>query len=223
MDRSRADVLPLSAVLGRGRAEWRPGVAQADGRGPGQGLRWLGVPRPAVGAPRRPGAIGSRPRGILRAPMVDQIVEAWRTNHRINLRLIERISEAGMRCTLSTRGGRNVVRQFAHLHNVRVWHLNRRAKSLAKGARTFATYDEPDRRALVAAMSDSARRVEDLFRLASEGAPGVRTIKRGLIPYLAYFIAHESHHRGNILLTLKQCGHPVDSTTRYAIWDWDRI
>jgi uncharacterized damage-inducible protein DinB len=37
------------------------------------------------------------------------------------------------------------------------------------------------------------------------------------------FVAHESHRRGSILLTLKQCGRKIDSTTQYAIWDWDGI
>jgi uncharacterized damage-inducible protein DinB len=155
--------------------------------------------------------------------MTEQLLEAWRINNRINLMLIARISDAGMRCTLSRRGGRNVVRQFAHLHNNRVWHLQRRAKALAQGARLFETYDEPDRATLAAAMEDSSRRIERLIRLAAEGAPGVRTIRRGLVPYAAYFIAHESHHRGSILLTLKQCGHRLDGATQYAIWDWDRI
>jgi uncharacterized damage-inducible protein DinB len=40
---------------------------------------------------------------------------------------------------------------------------------------------------------------------------------------LAYFVAHESHHRGNILLMLKQCGHRIDSGASYAIWDWDKM
>jgi uncharacterized damage-inducible protein DinB len=154
---------------------------------------------------------------------LDGIVEAWRTNQRINLMLIDRISDAGMACTLSERGGRNVCRQFAHLHNVRVWHLEARARALAKGARKFATKEEPDRRELAAALKDSAGRIEHLFRRASEGASGARAFKRGVVQYLAYFVAHESHHRGNILLTLKQRGHPVDPKTRYAIWDWDRI
>lgn len=144
-------------------------------------------------------------------------------NNRVNLLLIDNISDAGMRVTLSRRGGRNVVRQFAHIHNNRVWHLTRRAKPLAKGAHLFETYDEPDRRTLAAAIEDSSQRIEQLIRLAVQGAPGIRTLKRGLVPYVAYFIAHESHHRGNILLTLKQCGHRIDKRIQYAIWDWDRI
>ncbi len=155
--------------------------------------------------------------------MTEQILEAWRINNRVNLRLIEHISDEGMRCTLSKRGGRNVVRQFAHIHNNRVWHLQRRAKQLAKGARIFETYDEPDRDELTGTLEDSAQRIEQLIRLASEVAAGVRTFKRGLVPYIAYFIAHESHHRGNILLTLKACGQRVDSKIAYSIWDWDRI
>ncbi len=113
---------------------------------------------------------------------VDEIVEAWRINNRVNIRLIEHIGDAGMGCTLSTRGGRNVARQFAHLHNNRIWHLVRRAKALARGAQTFETHDEPGRRVLTVALQDSADRVERLIRLAAKGTPGVRTFKRGLVP-----------------------------------------
>lgn len=155
--------------------------------------------------------------------MTEQIVEAWRINNRVNLRLIAKISAAGMRCTLSERGGRDVARQFAHMHNNRIWHLQRRAKGLAKDAKLFETHDEPGKRALAAALEDSAARIEKLIRLSAVGASGVRVFKRGLVPYIAYFVAHESHHRGSILLTLKKCGHPLDQPTRYAIWDWDRI
>lgn len=155
--------------------------------------------------------------------LLDGILEAWRTNQRINLMLIGKISDEGMRCTLSKRGGRDVGRQFAHLHNARIWQLEARAKELAEGARTFETKEEPSKKELVDALEDSSKRVEELFRRVCEGKPGARAMKRGVVQYLAYFVAHESHHRGNILLTLKQCGHPVEQDTRFAIWDWDRI
>lgn len=54
--------------------------------------------------------------------MKNELIEAWRTNNRINLMLIERISAEGMKCTLSTRGGRGVAGELAHIHNNRVWH-----------------------------------------------------------------------------------------------------
>ena len=58
--------------------------------------------------------------------MLDELLEAWRTNNRINLFLLDHITAAGMKCTLSTRGGRDVARQFAHLHDVRVYHIEQR-------------------------------------------------------------------------------------------------
>ncbi len=53
--------------------------------------------------------------------------------------------------------------------------------------------------------------------------PKRRTFKKGIVVQVGYFIAHESHHRGSMLLTLKTCGHKVDQATAYGIWDWDRL
>jgi len=154
---------------------------------------------------------------------LEPILLAWRTNQRINVRLLQQITPEGLRDTLSTRGGRSVSRQFAHLHNVRIWHLEARAKALAAGAHKYETKDEPGRAELVKTLEDSAGRIEELFTRAAEGVQRVRLPKRGAVQFLAYLVAHESHHRGNILLTLKQCGHAVPQEERYAIWDWDRI
>ena len=156
---------------------------------------------------------------------LDQLLEAWQTNHRINLLLIDRISDEGMKATLSTRGGRSVARQFAHMHAVRVWQLENRAKDLAEGLVKFASKEEPSKKALEDAMTASTARVADFFKQCVSPPDGRkrRGFKKGVIPNLGYFIAHESHHRGNILLTLKQSGHNPDKKTRYAIWNWDRI
>ena len=161
---------------------------------------------------------------------IEQLLEAWRTNNRINLLLLEEIDDEGLRCTLSRRGGRDVARQFAHLHDVRLHHLGERAPDLADGLERFQQKGRPPvspgRPELVSALTASGAAVEaflrDLVEGGSEG-PRRRGFRKGVFTTLAYFVAHESHHRGSILLTLKQCGHGVDRKVAYRIWDWDRL
>ena len=154
--------------------------------------------------------------------MLDEILEAWRTNHRINLFLIDRISAAGMRASLSKRGGRDVALQFAHMHNNRVWHLEKRAKDLAEGLDTFPSKVTPTKVSLRKAHDASTAAIEAFLADLMHGKPKRRGLKKGVPSTLAYFVAHESHHRGSILLTLKESGHGLDKAAAYGIWDWDR-
>ncbi len=159
--------------------------------------------------------------------MRDELLEAWRTNNRINLFLLNHISAAGLKCTLSKRGGREVARQFAHLHDVRVYHLEKRAKDLSKGLTKFQSKGAdkviPKKSELKKALTASSAAIETFLGDVLEGAPKRRGFKKGIFTTLGYFIAHESHHRGSILLTLKQSGHKLDNKTAYAIWAWDQI
>jgi len=152
----------------------------------------------------------------------DELLEAWRTNQRINLLLIDAIPAPGMKCTLSTRGGRDVAGQFAHLHNVRLWQLDKRAKDLTDGMSVFPAKTSPTKSQLRKALGVSGKAVETFLAEVLEGKSGRRGFRKGIFTTLAYFVAHESHHRGNILLTLKQSGNNPDKDARYAIWDWDR-
>jgi hypothetical protein len=44
--------------------------------------------------------------------LAHQVIETWRISHRVNEMFIDHIPAEGMRSTLSTRGGRDVARQF---------------------------------------------------------------------------------------------------------------
>ncbi len=42
-------------------------------------------------------------------PMLDQLVEAWRINNRVTVKLIVALSDDALHATLSKRGGRDVA------------------------------------------------------------------------------------------------------------------
>jgi uncharacterized damage-inducible protein DinB len=159
--------------------------------------------------------------------MSEQILESWRVNHRINLMLLNDISAEGLKSTLSLRGGRDVARQFAHMHDMRVAHLQAYAKDLAAPLKAFAKKGapkvSPTKSALVKALDESAEAIGQWLALGVANPDKWSPSQRGVINTLSYLIAHESHHRGSILLTLKQSGHKVSKEIVYGIWEWKRL
>jgi uncharacterized damage-inducible protein DinB len=37
---------------------------------------------------------------------------------------------------------------------------------------------------------------------------------------LTYFVAHEAHHRGQIVMVARQTGHRLPSTATAGLWQW---
>ena len=157
----------------------------------------------------------------------ESLVRAWRRHNDIHLFLLDELSPDAMKCTLSRRGGRDVARQFAHLHDVRIYQLEKRAPDLAGGLEKFQSKGEPPvaptKARLRKALRASGERVERFLSDVLAGTAGRRGFRDGAFATFGYFVAHESHHRGSILLTVKQCGFKLSNADGYAIWGmWDK-
>ena len=156
--------------------------------------------------------------------LLPEILDAWGVNNRINLLLIEHTSDEGMAATLSKRGGRDVSRQLAHMHMVRVsWMENAKAKDIAECLPHFESKEHPSRAALRNAFRASGDAIAGYLEDLSTGRRVSAAHKRGVGMFFSYLIAHEAHHRGSILLTLKQSGHKLDESLKWGIWAWDKI
>ncbi|WP_284653375.1 DinB family protein [Flavobacterium terrisoli] len=149
--------------------------------------------------------------------MNDQI-DTWHINNRINLYLLDAIDESYLN-DISASKGRKVGDQFAHLHNVRMMWLKAAAPELLEGLLKLDKEVQIDKALLTKELNNSA---EAIAKLLEKGFAEnrIKGFKPHPAAFLGYLISHESHHRGQIVLTLKQSGHPIDQKTQFGLWEW---
>lgn len=152
-----------------------------------------------------------------------QILDTWFINHRTNLKLLDNLTEEALMLTTSKRGGGSVGYQLAHIYNVRFWKLEKIDNGLIKDLGTIKAEDVKTITILRDCHSITADLIAEVLKKGIENNGTVKGNKRGLVPLLGYFIHHEAHHRGNILLTLKLCDFKLTDEVKYGIWEWNKI
>ena len=152
--------------------------------------------------------------------MVDnQLVETWQIHDRINLYLLDAVAAESL-TSHSASKGRSVGEQFAHMHNVRLMWLKSAAPELLKGLVKLENDQANDKKLLAKSLADSGKAIGALLAQSLEAGGKVRGFKPHAAGFLGYLISHESHHRGQIALSLKQAGKPLDKKIGYGIWEW---
>jgi len=147
----------------------------------------------------------------------NQMIETWEIHNRINLYLLDAIKEEQL-TDIAASKGRNVGEQFAHIHNVRLMWLKVADPDLFTEQMKIEK-DAITKKILKDELSKSAIAISQLLKKGLEQGK-IKNFKPHPFAFLGYLISHESHHRGQIMLTLKQAGHPVDKKIQFGLWEW---
>jgi uncharacterized damage-inducible protein DinB len=145
--------------------------------------------------------------------------ETWDIHNRINLYLLEAVEPLHLKAVSASKG-RNVGEQFAHIHNVRLMWLKQAAPELINKLQKVEKEDATSKQVLQQSIMDSGQAITMLLTQSFESGGKVKGFKPHAVAFLGYLISHESHHRGQIALSLKQAGHPLSKKVLFGIWEW---
>ena len=147
-----------------------------------------------------------------------ELIETWEINNRINLYLLNAIDEKYL-TDISASKGRTVGEQFAHIHNVRLMWLKAAMPVLLEGQTKIEKENKLTKKLLSAELEKSSEAISKLLANGFETGK-IKNFKPHPSAFFGYLVSHEGHHRGQIILSLKQSGHAIDQKTQYGIWEW---
>jgi len=151
----------------------------------------------------------------------DAVLATWQTSSRVTAFLIENLPDEVWRAAIPGAPRRTVQMMGGHLHNARcMWVKMLGGK---RGLKVPRSVDRRrvTRRQLLPALDRSAEAMSRLleFGLANGGR------LTGFSPpdvthFLAYHVAHEGHHRGQIVMVARQLGHRLPREVTDGLWHW---
>jgi uncharacterized damage-inducible protein DinB len=157
----------------------------------------------------------------------EALIAAWRTSHHVTTYLIENLPPELWSQNVPGVPRRTVRMIAAHIHNARcMWIKMLGARhGVDVPARVDPRRVRPSE--LSRALARSNRGMIKLIRLgAARGGkvpPAVwQNFPTDLPHFLSYFVAHEAHHRGQLVLVARQLGYRLPKEVSGGLWQWKK-
>jgi uncharacterized damage-inducible protein DinB len=160
----------------------------------------------------------------------DTILNAWKTNNRVTIFLVEHLPAELWEAAIPGAPRRTVRMIAGHIHNARCMWIKTLGKEHGIAAPRNVDRYKVKPKDLIAALERSGAGILRLLKFGLDHGgtmPPTRSYVWRNLPLdvghvLGYFIAHEGHHRGQIVMLARQLGHRLPADVTGGLWQWSK-
>ncbi len=152
-----------------------------------------------------------------------RVLATWQTSSRVTAFLIENLPDEVWRSPIPGAPRRTVQMIGGHLHNCRCMWVKMLGKKHGLTVPRSVDRRRVSRRQLLRALARSSRAIGQLLEVgAANGGhlPGFSPPE--VTHFLAYHVAHEGHHRGQIVMVARQLGYRLPPEVTSGMWQWSK-
>lgn len=154
------------------------------------------------------------------------ILNAWKTTNRTTIFLVEHIPKDIW--DIKIPGLKRTVGMIAvHIHNSRcMWIKNITKGQIIEVPARVDPYHS-NRKLVAMALNRSSRTMLKLLQSCIDNGgkfpsrPIWLNYPDDVIHFLTYFVAHEAHHRGQIIMLARQLNHRLPADVTDGVWQWN--
>jgi len=160
----------------------------------------------------------------------EMLLDAWRTNNRVTVFLIEHLPQELWVATVPGAPRRTVRMIAGHLHNARCMWIKTLGKEFAIAVPRAVNRHKVEPKELIRALAHSSRGIVGLLKLGFDRGGTIRTsssytwrnLPLDVGHVLTYFVAHEGHHRGQIVMLARQLGYRLPVEVTGGLWQFSK-
>jgi uncharacterized damage-inducible protein DinB len=158
----------------------------------------------------------------------EALLSAWRTNNRVTEFFFENVPEELWGKKIPGAQYRSVRMSAGHIHNARCMWIKMIGRGYAIKAPASVDRRPVTRKALLQALKRSSRGIVGLLTagLNDRGALRINVpwtnVPSDVVHFMTYLIAHEAHHRGQVVLAAREMGHRLPPEITSGLWQWKR-
>jgi uncharacterized damage-inducible protein DinB len=158
------------------------------------------------------------------------LLDAWKTNNRVTVFLVENLPDELLAAAVP-KAPRRTVRMIAgHIHNARCMWIKTLGREQGITAPRAVDRHKVEKKELIRALGHSNRGMISLLKLGCDHGGTIpssssytwRNLPLDVGHVLSYFVAHEGHHRGQIVMLARQLGFRLPIEVTGGLWHWSK-
>ncbi|MEO8435849.1 MAG: DinB family protein [Pyrinomonadaceae bacterium] len=160
----------------------------------------------------------------------EMLLAAWRTNNRVTVFLVEHLPTELWEAKVPGAPRRTVRMIAGHIHNARCMWIKTLGKEHGIKVPPSVNRQKVEPSELIPALDRSSRGIISLLQLGLDHGGTIpvssaytwRNLPLDVAHVLTYFVAHEGHHRGQIVMLGRQLGHRLPVEVAGGLWHFSQ-